>query len=59
MPNFFILLVVLTYYFDIAIIIMFLFIQVVFNLNRFTYYLHSYSKYMVDIFGMTLEAIQY
>ena len=28
-----------------------------FNLNRFTYYLHSKTKHMVDIFGMTLEAI--
>ena len=57
MPNCFILLVFRTYYFDVAIIIIFLFIQVVFTLNKFTYYLHSYSKHMVDIFGMTLEAM--
>ena len=57
MSNFFILLVFLTYYPDVAIIIMLLFMQVVFNLNGFTYYLHSQTKHIVDIFGMTLEAI--
>ena len=46
-----------SYYIDVAIIIMLLFMQVVFNLNGFTYYLHSQTKHMVDIFGMTLEAI--
>ena len=55
--NFFILLFFLTYYSDVAIIIMLLFINVVFNLNGFTYYLHGQTKHMVDIFGMTLEAI--
>ena len=37
--KYFVLFVFLTYYFDVAITIMFLFIQVAFNLNRFTYYL--------------------
>ena len=57
MSNFFIFWVFLTYYTDVAIIIMLLFIQVVFNLNGFTYYLHSQTKHMVDIFGMTLDEI--
>ena len=61
--NFFILLVFLTYYSDVAIIIMLLFIQAVFNLNGFTYYLHSQTKHMVDItwndFRGHFKAIQY